>query len=235
MKLATLSLVTALTAATPAFAEESPYFGGATVGVVASASRLSTSQTDFQNWYFALDGARLEDDAVMGGFSAGYDVISGNLLVGVEGDVLFGTADSTREVVPSLVSYEIGSRITKLATARAKLGVTSGRMAGYLTGGLAISDARQRYFETDGTGQNFSGKGDRTGWILGLGFDYAISPRASIGLAASHADFGAVHHILQESNGTPSNCTWARSPDGLCHWNVKDRLESVSVKVRYRL
>ncbi len=235
MQLTTLSIFAALAVATPAFADEGAYFGGANVGVVASASRISTAHTDVQNWYFALDGLRQEDDAVMGGVSAGYDIVSGNLLAGIEGDILFGTADSIGEVVPSSASYKIGSRVTKLGTARAKLGLTSGRMAGYVTAGLAFSDARQQYFETDGSDQTFSDNGDRTGWVVGLGFDYAISPRASIGLAVNRAEFGTTEHILEDSDGTPADCSWSDSPDDMCRWKVKDRLESVSLRVRYRL
>lgn len=237
MKKILIAAVATTFLAQPAIAQdEGSPFAGAYAGVQASAARVTTKHDDQQYWYYGVEDFRQEDSGVQGGVHAGYNFVKGNLLAGVEAEVNFGVLDSYGETTPLDPSYAIGSRTTMLGSVRGKLGVTDGNFAASVNGGYAFSNSKHSYFETDGTDDYFADKGGRSGWVLGFGVDYAVSAKTTLGLAFSHYQFGTKDHQLLDSAGDLNDCSWSdtATADNLCHFPMRDKFETVTVKYSYR-
>lgn len=235
MKKFVISAAAIMASAQPALASDSSTFDGPYVGVQAAAARVQTKHSDDQYWYNGVENFITEDSGVIGGVHAGYNMVKGSLLAGVEAEVNFGTLNSYRETTPKDETYAIGSRTTMLGSLRAKLGVAGDKFAAHVNGGYAFSNAKHNYLETDGSDDYFNDKGDRSGWVLGLGFDYALSANSSLGLSASHYQFGGKDHALLDSTGVLNDCSWSSTAtsDNLCHFPMKDRFETVAVNYSY--
>lgn len=235
MKTFVIAAVALAASAQPALAGDST-FDGPYVGVQAAAARVQTTHSDNQDWYNGVQDFITEDSGVIGGVHAGYTKVKGSLLAGVEAEVNFGTLDSFRETTPLSPSYAIGSRTTMLGSVRAKLGLASDTIAANINGGFAFSNSKHNYLESDGSDDYFNDKGSRSGWVVGLGFDYAVSANSTLGLSVSHYQFGTKDHLLLDSTGVQNDCSWSSTatPDNLCHFPIKDRFESVAVKYSYR-
>ncbi len=188
-------------------------FSGAYVGVQGSIAQLDDYADDLDYWYTGIEQNRTSDRGALIGLRAGYDVQSGVLLGGVmvEGSIgrvnSFDELSSTPNDDPIL---KIGTRVKKLGSIRLKGGVTSGNLAAFVTAGLALSDAKQKFRETDGSDELYDGKGDRTGYVLGLGAAYAINANSTLGLDYSHYEFGSKTHDLLESDGDFTDYRWAQ-------------------------
>ncbi len=213
------AIVSALCIASPALAQDASPFAGPYVGVQFGLSQIETRHDDVDYWYYNARGEAHADTGAQIGIKAGYDLVSGALLAGILGEVQFGKADNYGETRPSDPSYAIGTKVTTLGSVRAKLGVTSGNLAAFATGGFAFSNAKQRYFETDGTDQYFNGKGDRSGYVLGVGALYAVSKNASIGFDISRYQFGTREQLLQHPEGFGEGN----------RWRLKDKVESATI------
>ena len=236
MKKIVLAVAAVAASAQPAIAGDNATFEGPYVGVQAAVARAHTTHSDQQYWYTGAQDAVVEDSDVIGGVHAGYNVVKGSLLAGVEAEVNFGALDTYREATPLDPTYSIGSRTTMLGSVRAKLGLASDTIAANINGGFAFSNSKHNYLESDGSDDYFNDKGSRSGWVVGLGFDYAVSANSTLGLSVSHYQFGTKDHLLLDSTGAQNDCSWSSTaaPDNLCHFPVKDRFESVAVKYSYR-
>jgi outer membrane immunogenic protein len=189
--------------AAPAMAQDaaaSP-FAGPYAGVHLGIGQVESLHTDRDDyWTNSKDGVT-KDTGKQLGIQAGYDMLFGDALVGVMGEATLGKMDSYSEIssggsdIPQI--YEIGTRVTRLGSVRAKAGFASGSLAAYGTVGFAFSNAKQRFVETycDDCGV-FAGKGDRSGIVYGMGFDYAVGNRMTLGLAYSTYDFGSKTHLV---------------------------------------
>ena len=205
MKKILFGLMAAATAATPALAQDVSPFAGPYAGIQGTVGQVDDVNTDLDYWYTGTD-VRTSDRGLLVGLRAGYDMTSGPLLFGVLAEASIGKINSYEEVGTSGDDvFENGTKINKLGSVRAKLGVTSGNLAAFVTGGLAFSDADQRYNETDGSDERYSGKGDRSGYVLGLGAAYVLNARTTIGLDYSHYEFGSKHHDLREEDGSDTD------------------------------
>ena len=236
MKKLTLAATAIIGAAQPALAQDASNFDGIYAGVQVAGARVHDTYNDSQEWYFDDITVRKEKTGAIAGLHAGYNSVHGALLVGVEAELNFGVIDTFAETTPNDPSYEIGSRTSMLGSARVKLGVTDGKFAAHVNGGFAFSNTKHNYLESDGSGEYFNDNGDRSGWVLGFGVDYAISPRSSLGLAFSHYQFGTTDHLLLEPTAVLADCSgWTTAaPDGLCHFPMRNKFETVAVKYSYR-
>ena len=188
-------------------------FTGAYVGVQGSIAQVDDYADDLDYWYTGVKQNRTSDRGGLIGLRAGYDIQSGALLGGVMVEGSFGKINSFEELSSTANDdpiLKIGTRVTKLGSIRAKAGVTSGNLAAFVTGGLAFSNAKQKFRETDGSDERYDGKGDRTGYVLGLGAAYAINANSTIGLDYSHYEFGSKTHDLLESDGSFTDYRWAQ-------------------------
>jgi len=150
----------------------------------------------------------------IGGIQAGYNWQFGGWLLGLEGDINwigrnnnrgydYATFDHDRG---ALYSWSGNGGSNTLGTIRARLGVTMDRALFYVTGGVAFRngddnasitvteygrdergrdhDRRDQYIFTR------SGNGNKTGWALGGGLEYALTENLSTKIEYLHAQFG---------------------------------------------
>jgi opacity protein-like surface antigen len=180
-------------------------FGGPYAGIQGSIGQVDDVHVDEDYWYTNTSGSITSDRGALVGLRAGYDFLSGNLLAGVMAEASFGKIDTHQETSanPSDPQYAIGTKVKFLGSVRGKLGIAQGKLAAFVTGGLARSDAKQRFGDTDGSNEFFRGKGDRTGYVLGLGAAWAIG-KSTVGLDYSHYEFGAKRHEVMYDVGDPS-------------------------------
>ncbi|MEO7505212.1 MAG: outer membrane beta-barrel protein [Sphingomicrobium sp.] len=180
-------------------------FTGPYVGIQTSLGQIDDYTTDLDYWYTG-NTSHTDDRGALIGLRAGYDIQSGSLLAGALIEGSFGKVNDIKEVGTSGdLLFRVGTRVKKIGSARAKLGLTSGTLAAFVTGGIAMSDARQVYRETDGSGELYTANGDRSGYVLGLGAAYAINANSTLGLDYSHYEFGSRVHKLYETDGTYTN------------------------------
>jgi outer membrane immunogenic protein len=115
------------------------------------------------------------DTELIGGVQGGYNWQIGSWVLGVEGDVDF--ADN----------------INFLASARGRLGWALGNWLFYGTGGVAFIDTDNDFVvvSADDGRFGFSNGNNDTGFVVGGGVDYKVSPHLSLGVEGLFYDFGS--------------------------------------------
>jgi outer membrane immunogenic protein len=115
------------------------------------------------------------DTELIGGVQGGYNWQMGSWVVGVEGDVDF--ADN----------------INFLASARGRLGWAVGNWLLYGTGGVAFIDTDTNFVvvSADDGPFGFNNGNNATGFLVGGGVDYKVSPHLSLGVEGLFYDFGS--------------------------------------------
>ncbi len=205
-----------------AFAQDTTW-SGPYVGIQAGAARAETVHSDLDDWYYNYQNFKSDKTDVVGGVKAGFDYQAGPALVGVLGEVSFGKIDTATEVTPEDPSYAISSKTKLLGSLRAKLGVASGNLAVFATGGWAFSDTKHSFGDTDGSDEGFSEKGARSGYVVGLGAAYAIGAHSKIGFDLSRYQFGARTHEVLASDGTSTDYFFTQ----------KDRIDAATISYTF--
>jgi high affinity Mn2+ porin len=146
--------------------------------------------------------------SLYGGIQAGYNyVFSSRLLLGAEADITvpdFQTyTDGEIFTEGTVHNTTVTDQIDYIATLRGRLGYTFDHWLIYGTGGFAWSQAR--FGETPGVASDE----DlilltRTGWTLGLGAEYAISPHWTARLEYLYDNFGSVSGVFPSGTGYQS-------------------------------
>lgn len=124
----------------------------------------------------------LSSSGFAGGAQAGYNFVTGGMLLGFEADITWQDLD---ENDGDIVVFGPGATGTFkesvssdwLATFRPRIGFVMGAGLIYATGGLAIGDVSTRqsvFFNTSMTTASGSGSGTSMGWVVGGGGEYAI-------------------------------------------------------------
>jgi outer membrane immunogenic protein len=146
-----------------------------------------------------------------GGLEAGYNyVMSNGLLLGIETDInIFdinrgktGTVQS-----PALVTYTVNQSVNTdfLWTLRPRIGYAMDKFLIFASGGLALTEAHYDasfYDSSSGANTaNFTHSHTRTGWTLGGGAAYAITPKISVKGEYLYQDFGTVTESATSANG----------------------------------
>jgi outer membrane immunogenic protein len=172
-----------------------------------------------------------------GGAQAGYNLQLSNIVLGLEADLqwLSGHAefstDSTNPLRPIITTSAV-REMNMLATLRGRLGVTLWeRSLLYATGGLAIADATLRIASTcpgcapprDATSLS---AGTPIGWVIGGGYEVALTHRLSLKAEYLHYDLGENHTTLNyDYPGNTSSMTG----------KVRDEGNIVRVGINFKL
>ncbi len=178
------------------------------LGVQGGVARTSLKYSDLDYWYSGVN-----DHVVSGynpalGLKAGYDFNSGALLTGVGAEFSFGRFKGGGETSAGDPTYDIRSKASLLGSLRGKLGLATSNVALFSTAGLAFSNAKHSYDETDGSGQYSRTNGKHVGWVVGVGADYKLSAKTSIGVELSHYQFGNETHKLFNPDGSVRDTRW---------------------------
>jgi outer membrane immunogenic protein len=129
-----------------------------------------------------------------GGVQVGWQKQWGNLVVGAEAGFSLLHFD-TSEISPLLA--DLGQpdlirsvEVRDIFTLTGRLGYTDGRWLAYVKGGLANAEVDVGYTDTL-TGATTSSSGRETGWIAGIGIDYALTHNLVLGVEYNYLDIQA--------------------------------------------
>lgn len=148
-------------------------YAGVSGGYIGERSKMSGAAAN------GLDA----DGALLGG-DIGYNWQTGALVFGLETDLAYSTAKGSATVGITTQS----SKIDALGTVRGRVGYAVDRALFYVTGGLAYGDARDR---ATTAASYASVSAWRTGWTLGGGIEYAVTPNWTVRAEGLYVDLGS--------------------------------------------
>ena len=191
----------------------------------------------------AAPANRIDANGAIGGLQVGYNWQSQNFLLGIEADIqasgqkgtdIFNTVITTNvlappfNVNPTTVTYD--SKLEYFGTVRGRFGITYDRWLGYFTGGLAYGRVKtdinaQPAPAVAGANAPFiwSNAGLKTGWVVGVGLENALSSNWSWRIEYLYMNLGSVTANLSPANfplggncyGTPGICaSFGNQPSG---------------------
>lgn len=151
-------------------------------------------------------GSGTADGSLAGG-QIGYNLQFGSWVAGVEVSASWANIDgyakcATNEASAS--SYACHSRIDTLVTAAGRLGQSFGNFLVYGKGGFAWAKEKHDAYQSSGT-VTFTGNSDRTGYMLGTGIEYAITPAWSAKVDYEYVDLGDKTVAMTDQAGNVSN------------------------------
>ena len=144
----------------------------------------------------------------LGGAQVGFNYQTAyNLVVGVEGEWdwsnISGTATTISTVTLPGRSSTTTGRIKDIADLTGRVGFAAGNWLFYGKGGVALDQTSSSgvFLSPTGTLVDTSATStDRSGWVVGAGFEWAFAPAWSAKIEYEHFDFGStnvgVSHIL---------------------------------------
>ncbi len=185
------------------------YIGGNVGGQWGDADP-TTSTVFSPTGYFAttsvpaigLVGAqKVNSSSVTGGFTAGYNWQTSNIVLGIEGDInYFGFKGSATgsAVYPCCAptAFTVSSSVSAdwLATIRGRIGIlATPNWLLYATGGAAIADVKANFVFTDTfatAAESAAIRDTRVGWTAGAGAEYAVGNGWSFKAEYLYVDLG---------------------------------------------
>ncbi len=144
---------------------------------------------DFLNTNYSGFGHNNLDAGLIGGV-VGYNYQINQFVVGLEGNA-GGVLGSSRNLfVPGANGGTINTNSNYYADIRGRFGLAYDRALFYVAGGVAFGDVNTKYYAPGGAFQA-SVNSDRTGWTLGGGMDYAITPNWIGRIEYRYTDLGS--------------------------------------------
>jgi outer membrane immunogenic protein len=151
-------------------------------------SNVSSVVYDWAGFYagahvgFGAGSAHSSDlDGFLGGVQAGYNMQTGQFVLGLEGDIGVSSIDRKHG--------STSSSIDALGSARARAGFTFDQFLLYGTGGFGFG---QFTYEAEGS------RDDQwsAGWVLGIGAEAALSRTWTARIEAFHYDLGRSNYLI---------------------------------------
>ena len=160
----------------------------------------------------------VEQDGVLGGVQAGYNMQSGMFVLGVEADVSWTDAESDATFsAPDRLLFNgtplqgaITNTVSRtelewLATFRARAGVAVDRALFFVTGGAAVGEMNNRFSinipDFGYFSPVWSRSGTEWGWTVGAGVEYAVTNNISI--KAEYLYYDLEDHKIHGTDGPP--------------------------------
>jgi outer membrane immunogenic protein len=190
----------------------SGFYIGGNIGAIASSGR-SVHQCINPAGVFGgplcdiIPDTNLDGTGVLGGVQAGYNWQAGRWVFGIEGDGQ-GTSLKSSSTIggafpltggggltdPATTMFTNSARLNWLATARGRVGVTSGAALFYVTGGGAFGGVQTatNLFAPGLNGYPSTTDTTRAGWTAGGGIEWGFAPRWSAKLEGLYYDLGRV-------------------------------------------
>ncbi|MEO6382143.1 MAG: outer membrane beta-barrel protein [Nitrobacter sp.] len=157
--------------------------------------------------------ARKNLSGFLGGVQGGYNWQAGNnFVLGIEGEYTWadvsGSATSV-STVPRLLGFSSTStsKLQDIALITGRLGYAENNWLLYVKGGGAWGQQKSSAVNTFANGTLFdtnSSSSDRSGWVVGVGAEWAFAPNWSAKLEYNYIDFGSANVTNNASNGTQS-------------------------------
>jgi outer membrane immunogenic protein len=158
------------------------YLGGHVGGVSAS-----DKVTDLEGYGF-FPSLTNKASGVFGGGQLGYNWQRGNIVFGVEADLgIMGINHTVTERISASIKDNYYADVT------GRLGYAFGSALVYAKGGVAYFNGEAKVVNP---GRTFTAAQDFTGWTVGGGLEYALSPAWSVKGEYQHFDFGTADSAI---------------------------------------
>lgn len=165
-------------------------------------------QTIYANTY-----AQRQSGIFGGGGQFGHNWTTCNGLFGFEFDGCHGSIVVSTVVLPNspVADVSITSRFNDLVTARVRTGIVVDNVLLYVTGGVAAVHTLTTYLNS--VGDQFSFSDWRTGWVIGVGAEVAVTDNISLRgegvyIGAGDRTFTFVSPTLGTGNYAHSDSMW---------------------------
>ncbi len=177
-------------------------FGGFYAGVHGGMGSLTSTLTDLNNFqgfpvnpFGGSSSLQHTEDGWEFGGQVGYNWVQCNTFFGIEADFSWADFDSNRLYGVSLVNpfgTNVSHQMDWLASIRTRAGIALGDMMIYATGGLAFADIQTQVTNNFPfpVALSYSSSGTRTGWVAGVGTEYAWTNQIRITGDVLYYDFG---------------------------------------------
>jgi outer membrane immunogenic protein len=135
-----------------------------------------------------------ESDGFLGGAQIGFNIRAGRVVFGLEGQ-WSGSGDDGNDdallVLPGGLTGTFEAQVDWMATLTGRVGVPWDRSLFYVKGGAAWAENTYRGFIDTLPGVGVSGDEVRSGWAVGIGYEYAFRSNWSTRLEYVFLDFGS--------------------------------------------
>ena len=142
---------------------------------------------------------------ILGGLQAGFNYQFNALVVGVEGDFAWTGIKGTTTWIEEGDPHTLSTDIKWLATAAGRVGYAFDRALLFVKGGGAWEDVDYNHTHTmlavPGLVHSLSGNATRSGWLIGVGFEYAFWQNVSAKIEFDHIDFGSKDITTSDAAG----------------------------------
>jgi outer membrane immunogenic protein len=199
------------------------YFGPDDVPNLANAGAQSVSSSGFS-----------------GGGQIGYNRQIGGLVWGLESSISANGFRGSKTSKPTPSAYiatdytvQAGVQNDWLWTVRPRLGITSGRLLAYVTGGLAVGNIKATLGYREAAQQataSASVEDVKTGWVVGAGLELLLTQNWSLKSEVMRVDLGTV-------STTTNNVTFANGakfPGSVLKQSVDFQENIVTIGLNYR-
>lgn len=185
----------------------------------------------------ANTACRDDRDGLEYGVQAGYDYQAPEsaFVVGLAVDYSrTRQRDSVSAFSTTPAFYTMTRRLRDVATIRGRLGISTGRVLIYATGGLAYGSIRNS-FTTSNTANAFTDNGNERGWggVVGGGLEYRLARNFSLGAEYLYRSIDAGDYVVRAGPGTAGLTNPFRivNPNGTDFQRSEDRMSSHGLRV----
>ncbi len=170
--------------------------------------------------------ASTDPSGFLGGIQAGFNYQIGQWVFGVEGQVSWANLEGDAAVNPLWWRYVAGdvahTDVNMLATLAGRVGIAFDRTLLYVKGGVAWAD-EDHWMSNAGVAFTNKSGDTRTGWMVGVGVEYAFWQNWSAKIEYNFMDFGTDTHTQTFIAG-----------GACCDFDVDQQIHVVKFGINYR-
>jgi outer membrane immunogenic protein len=160
----------------------------------------------------------------------GYNFQSGNFVYGLEGSLAAANFDGrfTAPYLPGMTAGGWTPNMNWLGTVTGRVGYSFGQWLPYAKGGFAVADVGSP-LQGAGPLGSFTQGTTAAGWTAGVGFEYQISPKLSLGLEYLYTDLGG-----GAANGLPGSLGGAPISGSPEMYSTALKIQSLMGRLNYK-
>jgi outer membrane immunogenic protein len=181
--------------------------------------------------FFSPIGSTFDNSpkGALGGVQVGFNWQNGVWVFGVEGSFSWGDLNKT-STSPSLSSPttdNFSSKISNIYTVTGRVGFNNGPWLPYVKAGFAGADVKTAFMSTRFLGVVAEASRQHTGWTVGAGLEYLLSPNWSVGLEYNFIDLSTKTHDMPDIvAGVPSGV--------IQNYAIDPRIQTIMLKINYK-
>jgi outer membrane immunogenic protein len=143
-----------------------------------------------------------DGSGAVAGVHAGFNRQIGSIVVGLEADISWSGADSSRDFIAAGIGpglpLTVENTLEYYGTLRARVGLARERLLVYATGGFAWASSKTSITSPGQLAGPFatSDRNTHSGWTAGLGADFMMDSRWILGFEYKHMDLGSENYAF---------------------------------------